>query len=314
MTDDVVSGLIGRQYGVVARGQLLDLGVHRRVIEYRTRPGGPWQRLLPGVYVTQTGAPDLNQRLMSVLLYAGPGSLLTGPAAYVLHRLGSRDLSVIHVLVPNQRQRHDTSFVRIVRTTRMPDRFVRAGPLRLVPVARAVLDTARTLTSVRNVRAVIADAVQLGRCSVRELATELNAGAIRNSALTRSVLAEVSDGVRSAAEGDLARLLARSGLPMPLLNAKLYVGDKCIAKPDAWWPEAGMVAEVDSREWHLKPQDWADTMARHNAMTALGIYLLHFPPSRLRAEGDAVIKEMRDTYARGLQRGPLAIRAVPCPK
>ena len=31
---------------------------------------------------------------------------------------------------------------------------------------------------------------------------------------------------------------------MPLFNPSLYLGDTFLAKPDAWWPDAGVAAEV----------------------------------------------------------------------
>ena len=69
--------------------------------------------------------------------------------------------------------------------------------------ARAVADTARLLTDMREARAVVADAVQRGRCTVADLGAELRAGPVRGSATFRSVLAEVAEGIRSTAEGDL---------------------------------------------------------------------------------------------------------------
>jgi hypothetical protein len=36
-----------------------------------------------------------------------------------------------------------------------------------------------------------------------------------------------------------------------------------IACPDAWWPDAGVATEIDSRQWHLAPDDWERTMTRH---------------------------------------------------
>jgi hypothetical protein len=56
----------------------------------------------------------------------------------------------------------------------------------------------------------------------------------------------VAEGIRSTAEGDLRDLIRAARLPMPLFNASLYVGDTFLAIPDAWWPEAGVAAEVDS--------------------------------------------------------------------
>ena len=114
---------------------------------------------------------------MAALLYAGPGSLITGPIALMHHSIRSgADPDVIDVLVPTERQRHSTGFARLYRTARMPSRTAALGPVRLALVPRAVADTARQLTSLRDVRAVIAEAVQLGRCTVSQLAIELDSG------------------------------------------------------------------------------------------------------------------------------------------
>ena len=73
--------LLEKQLSVVSRGQLLALGVTDNVMQYRVRDGGPWQALLPGVYLGVSGTPSLAQKEMAALLYAGPGSLITGPVA-----------------------------------------------------------------------------------------------------------------------------------------------------------------------------------------------------------------------------------------
>jgi len=73
----------------------------------------------------------------------------------------------------------------------------------------------------------------------------------------RLALAEVEDGIRSAAEADLRVLVRLAGLPSPLYNAELYAGGRLVAVADAWWPDAGVAVEVDSREWHFSPGDWS---------------------------------------------------------
>jgi hypothetical protein len=99
------------------------------------------------------------------------------------------------------------------------------GPLRYVPPARAVADTAHDLASLRDVRAMVADAIQRNRCKIEELHAELTAGPTVGSALFREALTDVAEGIRSAAEGDLKDLLAGSGLPMPLFNPMVFAGD-----------------------------------------------------------------------------------------
>jgi hypothetical protein len=311
---DSLDELLDKQLSVVSRGQLLTLGMTDKVMQYRVRVGGPWQVLLPGVYLGASGTPRLVQKEMAALLYAGPGSLITGPIALMHHSIRSeRDLDTIDVLVPVERQRRSAGFVRLQRTARMPARITSSGPVRLALVPRAVADTVRQLTSLKDVRAVVADAVQLGRCMVSELAHELNTGPVRGSAMLRSVLAEVAEGIRSTAEGDLRDLIRLARLPMPLFNPSLYKGDTFLAKPDAWWPEAGVAAEVDSRAFHLSPEDWDRTRRRHTLMGTVGIIPLHFSPKEIRTTPATVIQQIKDALESGLDRPPLPIRTIPCP-
>jgi very-short-patch-repair endonuclease len=307
-----LAGLLDRQLSVASRRQLLSLGMKDTAMQYRVRQGGPWQTLLPGIYLTTSGLPSFAQKEMAALLYAGPGSLITGPVALMHHCIRSNgNLNVIDMLVPVDRQRLSTGFVRLHRTARIPTRTCSAGPVRLAPAPRAVADTARLLTDMRDVRAVVAEAVQLGRCTVTELAGELGDAPIRGSAMLRSVLAEVADGVRSTAEGDLRTLIKAARLPAPLFNPSLYVGDVFLGKPDAWWSRAGVAVEVDSRAWHLSPEDWDRTRRRHDQMAAAGIIVLHFSPRELRREPAMVTQRIRDALAKGLARPPLPIRTTP---
>ena len=109
----------------------------------------------------------------------------------------------------------------------------------------------------------------------------------------------------------LRRLGMTAGLPMPMFNARLYCGNALIAVADAWWPEAGVVAEVDSREWHLSPEDWERTLRRHARLTAEGILVLHFTPKQIRTEPAQVVSTLRATLdARG-SAGPVRVRALP---
>ena len=193
----------------------------------------------------------------------------------------------------------------------MPEFAFTDGAIRFAEAARAVTDAARELGSFRDVRAVAADAVQRGRCRVDQLAAELRHAPVRQSAWLRRALAEVADGVRSAAEGDLRDLIRAHGLPPPLFNAQLYVGPEFLAVPDAWWPARGVVVEVDSREWHLSPEDWQRTLRRGTRMSALGINVMHFTPQRIRTEAAEVAAEIRSALEAGWDRPQLAVRTLP---
>jgi hypothetical protein len=256
-----LSDLLEDQFWMISRAQALGYGMSRAALRHRLRALGPWQVVLPGVYAAQTGKLSLLQRQMAAVLYAGPGSMITGSAALQHHDIRAAQTDHIDVLVPLQRKRHDAGFARLHRTARLPEPVPYLARLSYAPPYRAVADTVRWLPDVREARAVVAAAVQHGRCTIQELAGELQSGPDRDSGTLRLVLAEVADGVRSTAEADLRLLIKRERLPEPLYNPRLYAGETFIAMPDCWWPAFGVAAEVDSREWHLSPADWEKTMA-----------------------------------------------------
>lgn len=196
------------------------------------------------------------------------------------------------MLVPAVRKRSSHGYVVIHRTRRMPEQLTCDGLLQFAPAARAVADTVRELSRRSDVRAVVASAVQQRTCSIRELAAELAACLRRGSALFRSVLAEVADGIRSPAEADFRDLIRKSGLPLPLFNPRLLLDGSLLAIPDAWWPDKGLAAEIDSREWHLSPDDWEATMRRDNRLRAAGIRVLHFSPHQVRTAPETVLRDI----------------------
>jgi hypothetical protein len=302
--------VLGSQHGVIARRQAFACGMTHDALAHQIRPGGRWQRLLPGTYPVVTGTPTVEQKEMAVLLYAGPGGVLSGPAA--LHHLGiiGQPPAVFDVLIPAARQRQSAGFAVVHRTTRMPRLVILAGEREFVPPARALADTARGLTDLSDIRAVIDGAVQKGHCTLPLLADELSHGPMRGSARLRRVLDEVSAGIRSPAEAEFRDLILRAKLPEPMFNARLHdSAGAFIAIPDAWWPDAGVAAEVDSREWHLTPQDWERTMQRHAKMSRHGIIALHFTPHQIRVSPQDVVTTITGALSTGCARPRLPIQA-----
>jgi hypothetical protein len=304
--------IVREQYGVVGRGQALDCGVSRSAVGYLLRRDGPWRKVVPGVYATTTGDMTPDQRAMAALLHAGPRSVITGAVAVRRYRLICAGLNEVDVLVPRGVRVQSTGFVRIIHTSRMPETFWSTGQIRFTLPARAVADAARGMARLSDVRAVVAEAVQRGRCDVASLISELNEGPSAGSRTLRIALGEVGDGIRSAAEADLKGLIDRSDLEQPLYNPSLYAADGTfIGIPDAWWERAGVAAEVDSRQYHLSPEDYERTTLRHNRMAAHGINLLHFLPSTLKQKSPTVIADLRGAVTRGNNRPALPIVTIP---
>jgi hypothetical protein len=304
--------IVGAQFGVITRDQASACGFTRNMIGYRLRPEGSWTRLLPGVYMTVTGRPTEPQRAMAALLYGGPGSVITGPAAVRLYGLSCDDSGILTVLVPWICQRPSTGFACLVRTRRLPSAFRRSGPLRYAQPARAVADTVRGMSGLSDVQALVCQALQRDQCTLEDLCRELADGPVRGSGMFRQALNDAGAGIWSAPEGDLKRLIDRSKLEKPVYNPMLYTvdDDVFLGCPDAWWERAGVAAEVDSRQYHLTLQGQVKTVTKHNRMEAAGIHVLHLFPKTIRENGKSVISDLLGAIDAGGKRPRLAIRTV----
>jgi very-short-patch-repair endonuclease len=303
--------ILRQQGNLIMRSQALGAGMSVGALRHKVKQGGAWTVVLPGVYLAYEGQLTIGQREIAAALYAGRGCVITGRAA--LRRFGCRiePSDTVEVLVPAKLKRRSSGFVQVIRTARMPDSPLLIDGLWWASAARAVADAARRPTELREVRAIVADAVQRGKCTTAEIAKELREGPKQGSGALRAALAEVADGIRSVAEGDLRALIKHFGLPDPMYNPQLFVGGAFLAEPDAWWPDAGVAAEMDSRTYHLSPGAWEKDLARDAAMTAQGILVVHVTPTRIRSEPAAVARLLWSTYKKGRQRPPLEIRAVP---
>src|SRR6185437_6391597 len=206
-TDRAVAAVLRRQGGLITRAQVLKAGWSEGTLRHRIRPDGPWLAVLPGIYLGSNGPMAGGQREIAAVLYAGPGCVLTGPAALRHQGVRVPATDLIDVLVPVSAKRQSTDFVRMHRTAKMPDRTFMLNGIRWALADRAVADSARSEHDPREVRALVAGAVQGGKCTVPQLAEELRTGPKRESARLRAALEEVADGVRSAAEGDLRQLI-----------------------------------------------------------------------------------------------------------
>lgn len=244
------------------------------------------------------------------MLYAGPGSLVTGLEAARRHDLRRiPDDGSLHLLVPEDRRRRGGRDLVVERTGTVPPGVERGGIL-VAPVERAVLDAARRRTDRDEIRAMLAEAVQRRRTTPDRLLAELDAGNQRGSGLVREVLQEILEGIRSAGEGWGRDVYARSGLPPMLWNARLYFPNgRFLASPDGYLPCVGMAWENDSMEFHPVEED--DTARRRADMVAAGVVVAHHRPRRLRTEPQRVIEELRAHYRLAASRPTPDLVVVP---
>ncbi|MCJ1677136.1 hypothetical protein MTF65_07210 [Streptomyces sp. APSN-46.1] len=291
-----------RQLNLATRHQLTAAGVPDGTVTSRTRPGGPWQRLLPRVYLLQTGPPDHRQRALAAVLYAaepgadplsGDTAALTGGAALTL--LGIRDAphTPADVLIRAPRRLAGTPELRPLPTARWPRTITVSGIPSARPV-RAAADFAARADAPELVRSVLAGVVQAGWCHPQDLHAELRACRLLTRPAIRAAAAELLAGVRSVAEAQARDTLTATDLPTPLWNARVHTPDGTfLASPDAYWPEEGVALEIDSAEYHYTRDAWHATLRRRLRLESHGILVVSATPSMIRDTPTEVLAALR---------------------
>ena len=79
-----------------------------------------------------------------------------------------------------------------------------------------------------------------------------------------------------------------------------------IGEADAWWADAGVSAEIDSRDYHFYRDGWLKTDAKHSRMLKYGILPHHFAPTRIDNDWTAVYSDLRSSINEGRQRASAA--------
>ncbi|NYD38291.1 hypothetical protein [Actinomycetospora corticicola] len=275
---------------------LLTLGVPSSTIAFRCRKaGGVWWRPLQGLIALTRGALTTYQRLVAALLVTGDAALVTGLAAcrlFGLERVPDHD--EVHVLIPHEQRRRSEGFLLVERTARMPPNPVIRNGIRCAPLARALIDAARRLMRIDDVRALLCEAVQRGRVTVSALRAELEAGSCRGAALVRQVVVELEDGIRSAAEGWLRELVGAMPEFADIrwnVALRLPVGTKVVA--DGFLDGVALAIELNSFAHHADLSTFDATMRRQAAMVAAGIVVVPVTPRELREDPAAVRRKLR---------------------
>ncbi|WP_328538734.1 hypothetical protein [Streptomyces sp. NBC_00344] len=311
------------QRRVLSAAQLRDHGVTAARTTAQCRPGGPWQQLLPGVFVLHPGPPTGEERLHAALLYAGrppadraghvpvqPGpashgpdryagpapsaygsAMVTGLAALALHGFSAAPPLIavdrIDVLVPRTRRLRSTGCARLVRTQTLP------GPQQIAdvpvaPVERALADAVAKLSDPEVVRRLLTEAVRGGHCDPASVVRELtNAQLLSLPHVTDAVDALVAEG-RAIAEDGLYAMVRTHTFSDPLWNVDLRLpGGPYLGGVDAYWPDQAVAVELETSPGA------AESARKREHLERLGVTVVRITPKRLReapAEQAAVVR------------------------
>lgn len=282
--------------GLILVRDLLALGVPSSTIVFRCRKvGGTWWRPLLGLVALARGTLTVRQRLVGALLAAGNDAVVTGLAACRLHGLERvPDHEHVHVLIRHGNRRRSEDFLLVERTTRMPTTRVLDG-IRCATLARALVDGARRLTRIDEVRALLCEAVQRRMVTVSALREEVEAGSCRGAALVRAVIVELEDGIRSAAEAWLRELLnGMEDFPPVRWNADLRLANgSTLACVDGLVDGVPLVIELHSFANHADLDTFDATMRRQGELAAAGYIVVTVTPREVREDPEGVRRKLR---------------------
>ncbi|MET9829111.1 hypothetical protein ABZ078_07330 [Streptomyces sp. NPDC006385] len=325
---------------VMTAAQLKSHGVPPAETNEQCRPGGPWQQLLPGVFLLHPGPPTSEERLHAVLMYAarertsgvpsqpnageghGPGyaeAVITGLAALTLHGFSATPpltaLDTIDVLVPRMRRLRSTGCARILRTSALPTPEQVTG-LPVAPVPRALADAVAELTDAGAVRRLLTEAVRGGHCEPASVVRELNQAKL----LSRPHVVDAVDSLlaegRAIAEDRLYEMVHVHGLPDPVWNVDLRLpGGPYLGGLDAYWPEQAVAVELDTRaprHGHRQDDDalWSEYARKREHLERLGITVVYITPKKLRDAMEQQAAVVRTALMAAADRDPAAYVVV----
>jgi hypothetical protein len=310
---EAVDYVASAQDGLITASQLSEIGIPGSTLQGRIRSGGPWRRVLPGIYYVMPGFLSPQQRDRAALLFSGPDAMLTGAAGLRRHGLRYHPPgNTVHTLISHARHRKSSGFVIVERTQSLPS-HITIGGLPVAPVARAVVDAARRVTVRNDTRAFTLEAVQRGLTTTDDLVEELRHAQRRGTALVREVVSEAQAGVRSAPEAELRQAILQTDLPEPLWNPGiLHPNGEFLAQPDGLITVSMVAIEVDSRTHHSEGDDWEDTLERGTDLSNAGLQVVHVIPSRFRRNPQQTLNRIRRAHELGLQSPPPDLQVISC--
>lgn len=250
---------------------------------------GSLSKVRRGVYTYEGSEGPLarHRRLIEATVpYADTENTFSHTSAAVLHGLPVRNSDLGKVTMTRLTSGHaDASEVLRVRDTRIEvDEITVIDGLRVTTFARTVADQARTLPFEWGL--IVVDAALRMGLTRSELETALKRQRRLHGRPKALQVAKVADPRSESPAESLSRArMHQLGLPIPELQAEFFDREgELLARSDFFWPEFGLVGEVDGKSKYeilLKPgRTPAEVLMaekeRENAIRDLGHWVIRW--------------------------------------
>jgi very-short-patch-repair endonuclease len=290
--DRLVAAPATTQHGVVAFGQLIELGLSADAVDNRVR-AGRLHRVHRGVFAV--GHDNLSRRgqLMAAALAYGPHALLGHWSAAELWGFTNMARPIIDVVAAADRRSREGIAYHQIGHLRAEDRTRRHGiPVTAVP--RTLLDLA-SVAQRRQLAHAVDEAERAGwlnRRAVTEL-IERSRGRKGVRALQKAVAGPSVRRTRSDLEARFLRLLRTRGIDAPVVNANLEGFEV-----DFFWPSARLVVELDGYEYHRTRPAFERDRRRDAHLERKGYTVIRVSYEWLVEDPDGVTATVRELLAR----------------
>ncbi|HEY6730696.1 MAG TPA: type IV toxin-antitoxin system AbiEi family antitoxin [Solirubrobacterales bacterium] len=298
-----MSRLARRQHGIVARGQLLGLGMGRRAIAGRLRRG-QLHEMFVGVYVVGSRRISRRGRWMGAVLAAGDGALLSHRSAAQLWGVAPSGSGRIDVTVPPHRSVERDGIVSH-RARVAGDEMGMVDGIPVTSPFRTIFDLA-AVASKREVERALHEA------EVRELRDRVSLPMLlerypgrRGTRTLRELLGsgEPAGITRNDFEEAFLSLVDTHGLPRPRMNADLALRGRFF-EIDALWEEQRVAVELDGRSVHGTAKHFEGDRQRDRILVAEGYRTIHVTWRQMREEPAAIVADLKLALGQGRHPHP----------
>jgi very-short-patch-repair endonuclease len=291
--DAAIAELARRQYGVVARRQLLEVGVREDAIQHRLAIGR-LHALHRGVYLVGHGVVPREGRWLAAVLAVGEGAVLSHWSAAALWMIRPNSRSVIDITAPRKSRSWDG--IRRHHKALPEDEVTVEEGIPVTTVPRTIFDLAATEPTdvVESMLREMEFRQLYDRLSLRDLGERYpgRRGVRKVRAALERIKEEPSGRKRSPLEERFAPFLRRHRLPQPRFNDWITVGGKRF-QVDCHWPGTGEIVELDGWAGHGTRSAFRDDRARDRILRVAGYSVTRLTWSQLEDEPEAIAANLR---------------------
>jgi very-short-patch-repair endonuclease len=290
--DRTVAELAKRQHGVVARVQLLGIGLGRRAIAARAERGLLHEVFL-GVYVYGARRITRKGRWMAAVLAAGDGAVLSHRSASRLWRLLPPAAEHVDVICPPGRVIRRNGIVSRQAALK-EDEWLVHDAIRVTSPFRTIFDLA-AVAEMRELERAFHEAEARRLTDRVSLPMLLERYPGRRGAKKLLALLEAGQPVgitRNDFEEAFLTLVDEHGLRRPRMNADLALRGRFF-EIDALWERERVAVELDSRSIHGTRKKFESDRQRGRILVAEGWRTMHVTWRQLQEEPEEIARDLR---------------------